>query len=103
MHVTDWLPTLYSAAGGNAADLGDLDGLSQWDALTTNGTGPRREILHNIDPISDYGALRVGDFKLLVGNPGIDSGHTSNCWVSGSARGWLCGLSGGSVGLSLCD
>ena len=33
IHVTDWLPTLYSAAGGNVKDLGHLDGVDQWRAI----------------------------------------------------------------------
>ena len=35
LHVTDWLPTLYSAAGGDAAaDLpADTDGIDQWANL----------------------------------------------------------------------
>ncbi|XP_037075366.1 arylsulfatase I-like [Pollicipes pollicipes] len=36
VHVTDWLPTLYEAAGGRAADLRRLDGVSQWAALSAD-------------------------------------------------------------------
>ena len=31
-------------------------------------TCPRNEILHNIDPIEKYAALRVGDYKLVIGD-----------------------------------
>ena len=34
IHVTDWLPTLYTAAGGDVADLPeDIDGVNQWPSL----------------------------------------------------------------------
>ncbi|KAL4228922.1 hypothetical protein ACF0H5_011963 [Mactra antiquata] len=72
-HVCDWLPTLYSAAGGDVRDLTNLDGVDQWESLTNNEKGRRTEILHNIDP-SDNGsaALRVGDYKILVGDVGMN-------------------------------
>ena len=34
IHVTDWLPTLYAAAGGDLADLPQsIDGVNQWPSL----------------------------------------------------------------------
>ena len=68
MHVSDWLPTLYSAAGGNITDLGQIDGISMWDMLQTDGPQVRTEILHNIDPRSKFSAIRVGDYKLVQGD-----------------------------------
>lgn len=36
MHITDWLPTLYSAAGGDIGLLDpDLDGIDQWSSLVS--------------------------------------------------------------------
>ncbi|XP_069118766.1 arylsulfatase J-like [Argopecten irradians] len=66
IHVCDWLPTLYSAAGGNPADLGDNDGHDMWEMLSTNGNQVRNEILHNIDPGLSEEAIRVGEYKLVV-------------------------------------
>ncbi|KAL1442904.1 hypothetical protein MTO96_030563 [Rhipicephalus appendiculatus] len=48
MHISDWLPTLYSAAGGNVEDLGDIDGVDMWRSLVTGvgmtaGTNPLQE------------------------------------------------------------
>ncbi len=41
--MSDWLPTLLSAAGGDADDLGtDLDGLDQWEALSRGAEAPRK-------------------------------------------------------------
>lgn len=67
IHVTDWLPTLYTAAGGKASDLHNLYGIDQWGVLQTNGKPVRTEILHNIDPMDKTEAIRVGDYKLLHG------------------------------------
>ncbi|KFM82793.1 Arylsulfatase B, partial [Stegodyphus mimosarum] len=67
MHVSDWLPTLYTAAGGEARELGKIDGYSMWKALIKNSPSPRLEILHNIDPISGMACLRRGDYKLIKG------------------------------------
>ncbi|KAK3932621.1 Arylsulfatase J [Frankliniella fusca] len=71
LHVSDWLPTLLSAAGANASALPDtLDGLDQWDVLAGAAPAPSRrlEVLHNIDDIDGYAALRRGDWKYVTGN-----------------------------------
>ena len=90
VHVSDWFPTILHLTG--AADAGDmlseleveleLDGFNVWDAITTNSTSPRAELLHNIDILEQQGmqhtgtatpsgfgraAIRVGDYKLIVG------------------------------------
>ncbi|XP_035226426.1 arylsulfatase B-like isoform X3 [Stegodyphus dumicola] len=67
MHITDWLPTLYHAAGGNVSNLGKLDGYDLWDTLSFNRPSPRSEVLLNIDPINKVSALRVGNFKVIQG------------------------------------
>lgn len=67
-HVTDWLPTLYTAAGGDATTLKNLDGFDSWAMLNLNSSAVRTEILHNIDPIDNASAIRVGEYKLIVGN-----------------------------------
>ena len=66
MHVTDWLPTLYFAAGGNVSDLQNIDGVNMWDTLTQATESPRQYILHNIDPFSGAAAIRYRNWKLLV-------------------------------------
>jgi len=74
MHVTDWVPTLYTAAGGDPKHLEDnLYGVDSWSMLSENGTSQRKEMLHNIDPTNPYQAgLRVGDYKLLTGDVGTE-------------------------------
>ncbi|PSN49060.1 hypothetical protein C0J52_10596 [Blattella germanica] len=67
VHISDWLPTLYRAAGGNMTDLPqDLDGKDQWAAFASNGTSPRKNILLNIDEVLKNAAIRDGDWKLVI-------------------------------------
>ena len=69
LHVCDWLPTLISAAGGKhlLENVTSLDGVDAWEMLSHDGEAVRSEMLHNIDPLVGKAALRVGDYKLLVG------------------------------------
>lgn len=76
LHVCDWLPTLYEAAGGNPKSLKHLDGTSAWQMLSTDGDAIRSEMLHNIDPIGKFAGIRVGGYKLVTGN----IGHGYNDW-----------------------
>jgi len=80
MHMTDWLPTLASAAGLNASALrgpggAPLDGVDQWAALSqappaapAADLGPVRDhVLHNIDDVDHYAAVRQGNYKYVIG------------------------------------
>ncbi|KAG0444548.1 hypothetical protein HPB47_013671, partial [Ixodes persulcatus] len=51
---------------GNIADLGVIDGLDMWEALSRDLRSPRREMLINFDSVDGTAALRSGDFKLVV-------------------------------------
>ncbi|XP_076455941.1 arylsulfatase B-like [Babylonia areolata] len=67
-HVTDWLPTLFRAAGGDPSTLTQQDGFDMLDMLKNNGPQVRWDVLHNIDPVNHFAAIRVGDYKLVVGH-----------------------------------
>lgn len=87
IHITDWYPTLVGLAGGNVSQYQGLDGFDVWPTISEGKESPRLEILHNIDPLhrrsrgsfkeghglwdtTVQAAIRVGDWKLLTGDPG---------------------------------
>lgn len=63
-HIADWLPTLYSAAGGNPSDLKQLDGIDQWSAIKRVKSAERRSILLNIMHEENEAAI-VERYKLI--------------------------------------
>lgn len=69
MHITDWLPTLFAAAGGSPSGLGYVDGYNMWGTLSRGWRSPRKELLLNIDPVTGSGALRYGQHKIVYEKP----------------------------------
>lgn len=67
LHITDWLPTFYSAAGGNVRDLGAITGVSQWQTLTSSQKSPRDLVLINIDETTGTEAAMSGLYKYVKG------------------------------------
>lgn len=68
MHIVDWLPTLYHAAGGDSTLFErKLDGKDMWRELSLNLPSPRVEILYNIEPEDGISALRYHNYKLVLG------------------------------------
>ena len=69
MYVSDLMPTIYDAIGGNIFDLPtDLYGVSHWFAINKQlEVGPRNNLLHNIDDVWKVYALRSGNYKLISG------------------------------------
>lgn len=75
IHAVDWFPTVIAAAGGNASDFsGEIDGVSQWDAIRSGEPSKRNEFVYNLDNAifaqQGHAAIRVGDYKLIQGYPG---------------------------------
>jgi Arylsulfatase A and related enzymes len=70
MHVTDWLPTLITAAGGNGSELpSNLDGIDQWISISTNQPSTRTQVVVNIDEDKKNAAIRDRNWKLVIGEP----------------------------------
>ncbi|XP_052801206.1 arylsulfatase J-like [Mya arenaria] len=67
-HATDWFSTFVRLAGGSTSPF--LDGKDQWLAISRGWHSPRREFVYNIDEVKKSAAIRVGDYKLIVGSPG---------------------------------
>ncbi|XP_049275844.1 arylsulfatase B-like [Rhipicephalus sanguineus] len=69
LHMVDWGPTLYAAAGGDVSDLGDVDGRNFWTSLTTGEGEGRAEVLLELEGQRQTSALISGRYK-LVKRPG---------------------------------
>jgi len=66
MHIVDWYPTLVKLCGAKAEQKLPLDGRDVWPCLADGKPSPHEAILLNTTPTS--GAVRVGDWKLVVKN-----------------------------------
>ncbi|XP_050072048.1 arylsulfatase B-like [Anopheles maculipalpis] len=68
-HISDWLPTLASAAGikvGNGS-FSDIDGIDQWEALAYGTGNPRQRLMNNLDEIFGYTSYMENGFKYING------------------------------------
>lgn len=66
IHITDWMPTLISAAGGSLEGI-QLDGVDQWQALQGTETSRRRETLLQYDEVRHIYAVRRDNWKITNG------------------------------------
>lgn len=76
LHVIDWYPTLINLAGGSLEQRLPIDGKDIWDVLTKGARSPHEDILINVTPSG--GALRKGDWKLVLGENAEDTGGKAN-------------------------
>jgi len=75
MHSVDWFPTIVTLAGGQIDS--NMDGVDQWSMISNASKSARNSFIYNIDnfkPNSVNAAIRVGDYKLILGNPGVPDG-----------------------------
>lgn len=103
LHSSDWYKTIFEgiAGGTTPAYTGPSvpDGYNAWDAILGGSASPRTEVIHQVknqyfnDSTTGY-ALRVGDFKLLVGTPG-DS--RTLAWPKPGSSPVPFGRSGGNI------
>ncbi|XP_052740681.1 arylsulfatase B-like isoform X2 [Bicyclus anynana] len=87
MHITDWLPTLLAAAGGEIKK--EIDGLNQWDSIVKDGKSKRKDVLISLDDSGGpnvYAAYRMGDYKIIVGNvSGLSNGYYGANYMTNKA------------------
>ena len=70
-HVVDWYPTLLNLAGVSLEQKLPIDGKDVWATITKGAPSPHEEILLNTSPVS--GAIRMGDWKLVVNGAQVDN------------------------------
>ncbi len=70
MHMVDWYPTLLKLCGASTEQSLAVDGRDIWPVLTEGKPSPHDAILLNTTP--RVGAIRVGDWKLVVKNGADD-------------------------------
>jgi len=70
IHIVDLYPTLLKLAGASLQQKLPIDGMDVLPCLTEGKPSPRKEILHNSTPFN--GAIRVGDWKLVVNGSAPD-------------------------------
>ncbi|XP_063224820.1 arylsulfatase B-like [Bacillus rossius redtenbacheri] len=92
VHITDWLPTLYAAAGGDVSSLGEIDGVDQWPVISGSdgAASPRDEVLLNIDTVEGTEGIICGRWKLVRGSyrGGVYDGHCGASGREGQAPGY---------------
>ncbi|XP_058124599.1 arylsulfatase B-like [Anopheles coustani] len=69
-HISDWLPTLASAAGVRVRrpSVTDIDGIDQWEALAYGTGNPRQRLMNNLDEIFAYTSYMEDGLKYVNGS-----------------------------------
>ena len=75
LHVVDWYPTLVKLAGGSLEQKLPLDGRDIWPVLTAGAKSPHDALLLS-GMTRRHAAIRMGDWKLLVGASEQDAEET---------------------------
>lgn len=77
IHAVDWYPTLSKLAGAPVKSPNPLDGLDIWPVITQSAKSPHDAILI-VGNQPGVSAIRMGDWKLLVGSSDKDSEEPSS-------------------------
>jgi len=82
IHVSDWLPTFVSMAGGKVPEGDGIDGVDQSDLVLRGGPSARDSMVYFIDREAKIGppefgemAIRNDRYKLIWGMPGYSDGY----------------------------
>jgi hypothetical protein len=90
LHQTDLYSTFASLGGVSGAAVamsGPVapDGMNVWEAITSGGASPRTDVVHNIFG-TNPGAIRVGEIKLVWGDPDLKKAYNGyNGWNNTNA------------------
>ena len=71
LHAVDWYPTLLALAGAPVGQPLPVDGRDAWPSIAEGKPSPDRAILLNATPSA--GAVRAGNWKLILRAPGADA------------------------------
>lgn len=66
LHIVDLFPTLVGLAGGEHRSGKPLDGVDVWATIEEGAPLAERDVIHNVFDASGRGAIRRGDWKLIV-------------------------------------
>ena len=85
LHMVDWYPTLLKLAGATWDQRLPLDGRDAWPTIAGGKPSPHEEILLNATPTS--GAIRVGDWKLVLNGHRADGDEAGQGKAADQAKG----------------
>jgi arylsulfatase A-like enzyme len=83
LHIVDWYPTLLKLAGASLEQKLPLDGRDLWPSLTADAPSPHEVILINASPRK--GALRAGDWKLVLNGEAAEPADGEDVEAAGNA------------------
>lgn len=84
LHIVDLYPTLLRLAGAKVEQALPVDGQDCWPAIAHGAKSPHEEILINASPKS--GALRMGDWKLVINGDRADAEDAEGAGSRDEAR-----------------
>lgn len=97
MHVSDWLPTLLTAAGVKVPS--GIDGINHWGNINSNEASDRT-VMYEIDDYTGFASMIMGDYKLIIGNIDLAASNHQGAYLRanmGEEPSYTDALSGSAV------